>query len=751
MKKTSLYLKLIFILLVISNFFLVNIAFNRVIDGFFRESIKNQNYLTIENLKAHIIHRELEEIQNEMKFLVDYKLFNKIVIHDYLNEKIYETNEISKEDSKLIREEYSFGHNNKIVATAYFYYEESNKEEIRESFRETVAIYKLIIYSLTFFTIYILLKNIEKNYLNRVKAEYKYKKEKEKAEEANKAKSQFLAKMSHELKTPLNGITTITDLLILKSNERDRNYLNLIKNSSKTLLNLVNDTLDLSKLENNSVIVVNKNIKIREVLDELIDLCYIKKRENVHITAFISNKVPKVLKLDANKLKQILSNILSNSVKFTHSGSIDIFVDMSSTKELFIEIKDTGLGIKKDYLSNIFENFNQGNDQINIEYGGSGLGLAIVKSLVSLLKGSINLSSEYQKGTTVTIKLPIEVIEKYSYKRNKEVITLIQKEDEENIFKTLNEYKYSYYPLKDFEDEKEILGDYVSNSIDFLFIVDIKYLLKNKTIVNYIYEYNLSSNLVILYDKIGQVEAQLKDAKYLLKPFSIAKLEKLSSIYKLGANPIYNGKVLLVEDNEVNVLGITRLLKKFRLNVDTAKNLKESRLLLKNNYNIILLDIQLPDGNGLDLAKEIRGYDKETPIIAVSAHDTFEYIREAKDAGVNDFIPKPLDLKSLNKAFRKYLILETFEGEKEVIDGELVKLFWNQYVLLIGSIEANLDNKEEVLKLLHKLKGSISNFDQNFIYEKIKDIEQRAKDNIGKDLLGELSEVKKLLIKKIGG
>ncbi len=754
MKKTSLYLRLIFILLIITNFFLVNITFNKVIDDFFKESIKNQNLLTIENLKGHILKKEYNQIQAELNLLTEYEIFNKIIIYDYLNEKIFESNkekEIFEKD--LIKEEYSFVNMKKKIATIHFFYEKSNKDEIIETFREKIILYKLIIYSLTFLTIYILLKNIEKNYLNRVKAEYKYRREKEKAEKANRAKSQFLAKMSHELKTPLNGITTITDLLILKSDEKDKKYLELIKSSSNTLLNLVDDTLDLSRLENNSLIIRNKNIKIREVLDELIDLCYIKKKKDVHITTFVSNKVPKVLKLDGNKLKQIVSNILSNSVKFTHEGSIDIFVDISSTKELSIEIKDTGIGIKEKDIKNVFENFNQGDDNISLEYGGSGLGLAIVKSLVSLMGGSIELYSKYGKGTEINIKVPFEFIEEYSNYQKREIITLINKKHEKNIFKNLNEYGFSYYPLNTFNDEKDVIKDYVSNSIDFIFIIDADILNEDKAIVNYINEKRLGSNLIILYDEIGQKSISLvKDAKYLLKPFSIDKLINISFSRKLGADLFYQGKVLLIEDNEINLIGIARLLKNFKLDVTIAKNLEESRLLLKNNYNIILLDIQLPDGNGLDLAKEIRGYDKTTPIVTISTHNIDEYIIEAKKIGVNEFIPKPLNVENLNKVFRKYLLIGTFEGERKVVDGELLKIFWNQYTLELQSIKENIGNKEEVLKILHKLKGSISNFDQEIIYEKMKDIEKRAKDSnsIGKNLVDELLEVEKLLKEKMG-
>ncbi len=752
MKKTSLYLKLIFTFLVISNFFLVNIAFNRVIDGFFEENIKNQNLLTVENLKEHILKKEYAQIQRELDLLTEYEIFTKIIIYDYQNEKIFESiKENANKKEEFIQKVYDFDYLNEKIATIHFFYKESNKDEITETFREKITIYKLIIYSLTFLTIYILLKNIEKNYLNRVKAEYKYKREKEKAEEANRAKSQFLAKMSHELKTPLNGITTITDLLILKSEKNDKKYLELIKSSSNNLLNLVNDILDLSKLENNSVIVINKSIKIREVLDELTDLCYIKKRKNVHITTFVSNKVPKVLKLDGNKLKQIISNILSNSVKFTHEGFIDIFVDISSKNLLSIEIKDTGIGIKEEDINHIFENFNQGTSPLRLEYGGSGLGLAIVKSLISLMGGSINLSSVYNKGTNVIIKLPFEHIEDYIQEEKKEVITLVKKGYQSNLFKTLNEYGNSFYPINNFLDEVEVLDDYVSNSIDFIFIVDIDILNNDESIINYISEKNLGKNLVVLYDEIGQrTSSQVKDAKYLLKPFSINKLTNLYLTDELGANPYYKGKVLLVEDNEVNIIGISRLLKKFKLNVDIAKNLKESRLMLKNNYNIILLDIQLPDGNGLDLAKEIRGCEDKTPIVIISAHDTREYINEANKIGVNEFVPKPLTLENLNKVFRKYLSIETFEGKKTVVNGELVQIFWKQYALLIQSIEANIDNKEEVLKILHKLKGSISNFDQGIIYEKIKDIEKRAKDSISNNLVNELLNIQKLLKEKIG-
>ncbi len=137
MKKTSLYLRLIFILLIITNFFLVNITFNKVIDDFFKESIKNQNLLTIENLKGHILKKEYNQIQAELNLLTEYEIFNKIIIYDYLNEKIFESNkekEIFEKD--LIKEEYSFVNMKKKIATIHFFYEKSNKDEIIETFKD---------------------------------------------------------------------------------------------------------------------------------------------------------------------------------------------------------------------------------------------------------------------------------------------------------------------------------------------------------------------------------------------------------------------------------------------------------------------------------------------------------------------------------------------------------------------------------------------------------------------------------------
>jgi PAS domain S-box-containing protein len=242
-------------------------------------------------------------------------------------------------------------------------------------------------------------KNLEANLIHA----------KEKAEESDKLKSAFLANMSHEIRTPMNGIIGFAGLLKnkqLNPNEKD-NYIDIIINSSNRLLSLINDILDISKIETGQVNVVDTKFNLNELLDKLYHF-YLPLIQSKNINFLYSPcNQNLIIKTDETKLFQIINNLLNNAVKFTSQGNIEL---ACSLQQDFMEISvsDTGIGIKKEQTENVFNRFQQSEPEIAISYGGTGLGLSIAKAYTELLKGKISLESEYGKGSTFTIHIPIQ-------------------------------------------------------------------------------------------------------------------------------------------------------------------------------------------------------------------------------------------------------------------------------------------------------------------------------------------------------
>lgn len=230
------------------------------------------------------------------------------------------------------------------------------------------------------------------------------------AEEANSLKSEFLANMSHEIRTPMNAIIGFTDLLAKSVKDpTEINYVQSVKNSSKVLLRIINDILDLSKVEAGKMHLELCSTDIKEIADELLSIfSYKADSKNIDLKISVDDKVQGALMLDEVRLRQILFNLLSNALKFTHKGYIRVHFKVISFDpyyNLVITVEDTGIGIAKDQIENIFAAFTQHKDQINREYGGTGLGLTIVTKLLELMNGKIELKSDLNKGSVFTITL----------------------------------------------------------------------------------------------------------------------------------------------------------------------------------------------------------------------------------------------------------------------------------------------------------------------------------------------------------
>ncbi|SKB66817.1 hypothetical protein SAMN05660776_2408 [Salegentibacter holothuriorum] len=366
-------------------------------------------------------------------------------------------------------------------------------------------------------------------------------KAKENAEKASLAKAQFLSTITHELRTPLYAVTGLTHLLLEESpTENQKEHLNSLKFSGEYLLSLINNILDLNKLEANKVEIMEASFDLKKrISDVLVALKNSADQKNTKIHFNYDDSIPEEIKGDPLKISQILINLIGNSIKFTEDGDIWINVSKNSRKGnnilLDFEIKDNGEGISKEKQKAIFENFTQGSTQINRKFGGTGLGLSIVKNLLNLLGSEIDLESDLGKGSSFTFQLKFEA--------------------------------------------KEIDSD------------------SNKT--------------------PKAKEEPVED-----------KLE--------GKN------ILIVEDNKINQMITRKILEKHDVNCEVADNgtiaVEKTK---ENNYDLILMDIHMPGISGIEATKEIRKFNSEIPIIALTAVTLDDNLDEFYLNGFSDIIPKP--------------------------------------------------------------------------------------------------------------
>jgi len=501
-------------------------------------------------------------------------------------------------------------------------------------------------------------------------------KEKEIAQAANKAKSQFLANMSHEIRTPLNGIIGFSNLL-LKSHltSVQEQYMVTVNQSADALLEIVNDILDLSKIEAGKLELYITKSNLHEIVNQVVDMVkYTAHEKKLDLIINIKEDIPCLIWIDEIRLKQILVNLLSNAVKFTQEGEIELEIKYEQTEEnhtkMKFSVKDTGIGIRPENRKKIFEAFSQEDNSTTRKYGGTGLGIPISESLLRLMNSKLEIEDRPSGGTIFYFTLDVKSKSCDTLKELKnnkiEKILLIEDSDTNDsvIERMMHYYNITTLKNKNYQNAYKYI-----NTAD-LFLVDYELIGKQG-----LEELAKFDKPIILMQNSNTSEIELpKNAliKPIVKPIKIHVLQNtLNQINNPGFNPEASIpeigpdavaidstlKVLIVEDNKINMLLSKTLVKKIIPNalISEANNGIEAVEQFEIHHpDIILMDIQMPLMNGYEATKKIRKKDTHCIIIALTAGIIEGEEEMCKKIGMNDYITKPIDKDVLENVLLKW-------------------------------------------------------------------------------------------------
>jgi len=498
--------------------------------------------------------------------------------------------------------------------------------------------------------------------------------EKKKTEERSRHKSEFLANMSHEIRTPMNGVLGFTNVLLeTKLDALQMDYVKTIKSSSQDLLNIINDILDYSKMDAGKLHLDCIPVDLRACVDEVLTLAAPNaNKKGIDLIPSTEINVPKTVLGDPLRIKQILTNLVSNAIKFTDQGYVLVHTSIEQETDtdynLNISITDTGIGISKDDQIKLFQAFNQADTSITRRYGGTGLGLVICKKLAEAMKGRIVLSSEMHKGSTFSVKISLEKLAAYEVEKNQSHrfghLKVLCFDDNplqlESLCNGLGCWGIECVRVNAFSQLEEAFQTHTECELAFINVNEgcekqVAQVLEKQSIP------------CVLLSKWLIHDAEALGAKvFLYKPLSTQKLyDTIATLLNQNAHPseydpdlidlrqqvqARHPDILIAEDNPVNRMLFNSLLCGLS-SINAVEDGKDAvSVCHQKRFDLLILDLQMPRLNGLDAARLIRDestYNRESPIILISANTSDIKPESLKQTRIDLCLQKPIDEKQL--------------------------------------------------------------------------------------------------------
>lgn len=608
---------------------------------------------------------------------------------------------------------------------------------------------------------------------------------KEDAEAANRAKSAFLANMSHEIRTPLNAILGFIDILQEQEKDPEKSkYITTIKKSGYSLVEIINDILDFAKIESGKLSIDPITINPHEEFDNIGALFFAKGEDlGLHFHLYIDPHMPKAIIIDALRIRQVLTNLLSNAMKFTKSGGvvsleIRFFPDNNM---LSFKVRDSGIGIAKENQTKIFEAFTQEEDSTTRKYGGTGLGLSISAKLVELMGGKIELKSEIGFGSEFSFSLPIQIAEEGSFQMIPDVtdihVALFCPKEHVMYANVLEEYLDTFgmhkrshpntlHEVTPISHELLIINStmYSVNEIQSLLNQGFK-IIMIKTSLAENYHNRFNGNISIIDPPF--TPSNVYDALAVLFTDQMAHPKEIAEEFQQSLN----GHILVAEDNEANQYLMSVILKGLGLDYTFANDGSEAVRMFENgHYDLVLMDENMPNMNGTEATKHILEIEKtkgqsHTPIIALTANAIKGDRERFIEAGMDEYLTKPIDKAKLTGMLTYYLTVDTkhplheeasqqssygltkdpieqaetlsigFLSKKMGYDEEdiivMLNMFLNKIDQHFQSLKDALESSDmdTMYKTAHTIKGSAGNIGLETIYNISLQIEQAARLN----------------------